>query len=153
MWRIKTRLSVALFSVAAMVLCGCAPPVPLEVLPTTLPNGVEGESYTQTLWAEGQEPFLWQLASGSLPAGLSLDENNGMIFGIPTASGTYDFTVAVGDAGFPARQGEMAYTLTIIPDLTVDAMLAAARVGVAYSHTFPVSGGVLPYQYLSLIHI
>ena len=147
MWRIKTYLSVALFTMSAAILLGCAPPVPLAVLPTTLPNSVEGESYSQTLWTDGQEPFAWVIVSGGLPAGLSLDENNGIIFGIPSASGTFDFTVAVSDAAFPARQGEVSYSLTVIPDLTVDATLEDARVGVACNHTFPVSGGVPPYQY------
>jgi len=147
MWRIKTRLSVVLFSVAAVPLAGCAPGVPLVVLPTTLPNGVEGQSYAQTLTADGQAPFVWLITSGSLPAGLSLDERNGMITGTPTQSGTFGFTVSVSDASFPVRQGALSYSLTVIADLTVDAALATARVGEAYSHTFAVSGGVTPYQY------
>jgi len=147
MLRIKMRLIAVFFSIVAAILSGCTPPVPLVVLPTTLANGVEGESYWQGLSADGQGPFVWLIASGSLPTGLTLDENNGIIFGIPTASGTFDCTVAVSDAAFPARQGEVAYSLTVIPKLTADATMAAARVSEAYSHTFPVSGGVPPYQY------
>lgn len=147
MWLSKTRLSVVLFSMTAVILLGCTPPIPLVVLPTTLPNGVAGESYSQTLSVDGQGPFRWLIASGSLPAGLTFDEANGIISGVPTQSGTFEFTVTVDDRSFPARQGVLTYTLTVIPNLTVEATLGAARVGVAYSHAFPVSGGVPPYQY------
>jgi len=147
MCRIKSRLSVVWLSMAMVTVSSCTPGIPLVVSPTTLPNGIESEVYSQTLTADGQEPFRWMIVSGSLPAELSLDESNGVIAGTPTQTGTYDFTVSVSDASFPVRQGELAYTLTIIADLTVDATLTNARVGEAYSHTFSASGGVTPYQY------
>lgn len=142
------QLSAVLFSIAAVTLSlSCTPGIPLVVSPTTLPNGIEGEAYSQTLSADGQAPFRWLISSGSLPAGLTLDESNGIISGTPTQPGTYDFTISASDASSPVRQGELAYTLTIIADLTVDATITNARAGEAYSHTFTVSGGVTPYQY------
>ena len=75
----------------------------------SLPNGTEGTSYSQTLTATGTAPITWSVTSGSLPAGLSLN-NGGMITGTPTAQGESTFTVeAENDYGNDSKQ----FTLTI----------------------------------------
>ena len=63
----------------------------------SLPNGTEGTSYSQTLTATGTAPITWNVTSGSLPAGLSLN-NGGMITGTPTTAGTSTFTVTATNA-------------------------------------------------------
>lgn len=53
-------------------------------------------SLALTAWGTGASPsFHWALASGSLPAGLSL--SNGVISGTPTTAGAYDFGLTVTD--------------------------------------------------------
>ncbi|HYM01001.1 MAG TPA: putative Ig domain-containing protein [Blastocatellia bacterium] len=74
-----------------------APP-PLSVPQVTLPVGITGTGFTQQLSAlGGVPPYLWSLASGQLPAGLSLDATSGLLSGTPTAKGSFDFSVAASD--------------------------------------------------------
>jgi hypothetical protein len=132
----------------AFALSGCpqAGP-PLTITPSSLPNGVVGVAYSQTLSSDGRTPVTWEVAGGSLPPGLTLDERSGVISGTPTAAGTYTASVAVSDASLPHATGELDITITIIGQLTLDPALEPARVGVAYSDTFAVSGGVAPYTF------
>ncbi len=58
-----------------------------------LPNGTVGTVYSQTLAATGSDTITWSVTSGSLPAGLSLNESTGEIAGTPTAEGTSTFSV------------------------------------------------------------
>src|ERR1022692_1478906 len=70
----------------------------LQVTTTSLPNGTNGVAYSQTLVAAGgQTPYTWTNSSGALPPGLML-ATNGVISGIPTTNGTFNFTVKVTDA-------------------------------------------------------
>lgn len=72
---------------------------PLVIQTTSLPDGVQGSPYSQTLVATGGlPPYTWSVASGALPAGLSLNAATGVISGTPTAKGTSAFTVLVTDA-------------------------------------------------------
>ena len=77
----------------------------------SLPNGTEGTSYSQTLTATGTAPITWSIAEdSSLPAGLSLGADTGVISGIPTADGTFNFTVtATNEYGSDSKE----FTLTI----------------------------------------
>jgi YD repeat-containing protein len=70
----------------------------VSITTTTLPVGVSGNPYSQTLAATGgMAPYTWSLASGSsLPAGLSLNAS-GVISGTPTTAGNSTFTVQVSD--------------------------------------------------------
>lgn len=60
-----------------------------------------GSAYSETLVTGGTVigPVTFEVTDGSLPAGLSLDENTGEISGTPTAEGTSAFTVTVTDLG------------------------------------------------------
>jgi len=82
----------------ALSLNVAAVPV-LQITTTSLPDAVEFSAYSQQLQATGgTAPYFWSLASGALPAGLSLSQN-GTLQGIPTASGPFNFTVHVQDSG------------------------------------------------------
>lgn len=75
-------------------------PVPaLEITTPSLPGGLVGTAYAQTLAARfGTPPYRWSLATGTLPAGLTLDAASGALRGTPTAAGSSTFTVQVEDA-------------------------------------------------------
>jgi hypothetical protein len=63
-------------------------------------------------------PFTWALAGGSLAPGLTLF-SNGQIFGTPTTTGTFTFTVKVSDAS--GQTATQAFSQTIAaqpPSLT-----------------------------------
>ena len=83
----------------------------------SLPNGTVGTVYSQTLAATGSDTITWSLADGSfLPAGLSLDENTGKIYGTPTTAEESTFTVTATNAyGSSSRE----FTLTISAPTTI----------------------------------
>lgn len=75
-------------------------PIPAPEKPaittTTLSGGKVGEAYSQTLAATGTAPITWSIASGNLPAGLTLSGDT--ISGTPTTAGTFTFTVKAGNS-------------------------------------------------------
>jgi hypothetical protein len=99
---------------------------PLQLTTSTLANGTVGSVYSSTLQATGgTAPYIWSLASGSLPAGLTLSAS-GAISGTPTASGTSSFNVTVTDSEVPPQvvtSGTL--TLTIAPVSNSSALAAA----------------------------
>jgi len=53
--------------------------------PSPLPDGCVGIPYSQIITIEGGlPPYHWSIVSGTLPSGLSLDETDGTIKGVPT---------------------------------------------------------------------
>jgi hypothetical protein len=84
----------------------------------TLPNGKADSAYAATVRAPGGcYPYVWEIASGSLPPGLkgagSSNTNTYAITGTPTTSGTFDFTVFVKACG--GHSSSHAYSVTIQP--------------------------------------
>src|SRR6202035_2114582 len=70
---------------------------PLAVTTASLPDGIVGSPYSQTLTAAGgTEPYTWSVipGTGSLPPGLTLSAT-GVISGTPAGVGTSRFTVQV----------------------------------------------------------
>lgn len=73
----------------------------IDILPAgaSLPNGTVGTNYSSQLSVLCATPKLtWSVSSGTLPPGLTLDPNTGLISGKPTTAGTYTFTLAVQDS-------------------------------------------------------
>lgn len=69
-------------------------------------------SYQLTV-AGGTSPFTWSVASGALPAGLSLNPQSGLIAGTPAAAGTATFAAQVSDA--ESRTAQKSFTITVAP--------------------------------------
>lgn len=70
----------------------------LTITTGSLNAGTVGTSYSQTLAvAGGTGTKTWSVATGTLPAGLTLS-SAGVITGTPTAAGTANFTVKVDDS-------------------------------------------------------
>ena len=75
-----------------------AVPIVTVTTPSPLPGAVVGDAYNQALAASGGTgPYTWALATGSLPAGLSLSAA-GVVSGTPTARGTFAFSVTLTDS-------------------------------------------------------
>ena len=74
---------------------------PVVVNISSLPTGTTGTPYSQTLTASGGTGFYedWQVTSGSLPSGLTLNYWTGTISGTPTTATTASFGVSVLDSG------------------------------------------------------
>ncbi len=118
----------------------------LSVTTSSLPNGVVGTAYSQTLAASGGTGgYTWTVSAGSLPAGLSLS-SAGVISGTPSAAGTSNFTVQVADSS-EAKAGA-PLTVAIGAGLTITtSSLPNGIVGTAYSQTLAASGGTGGYTW------
>ena len=101
------------------------PPMPPTIVAESLPDGMEGEAYSNRLTAKGTAPITWSIVSGVLPEGLSLNEDTGEISGTPAGEGTEVFTVmAVNDLGEDikefsitiAKAPEVEYAVTVRDD-------------------------------------
>nr|WP_308686081.1 putative Ig domain-containing protein [Xanthomonas arboricola] len=118
------------------------------IAPTALPAATRGTAYSQVLSASGgTAPYTYTLASGTLPAGITL-ASNGTLSGTATVEGSFNVTVTATDANaFTAAQ---AYALTVAgPNLVLPAStLPAGTAGQAYAATIaPAAGGTAPYSY------
>ena len=91
------------------------PPMPPTIVAESLPDGMEGEAYSNRLTAKGTAPITWSIVSGVLPEGLSLNEDTGEISGTPVGEGTEVFTVmAVNDLGEDIK--EFSITIAKAPE-------------------------------------
>ena len=91
------------------------PPMPPTIVAESLPDGMEGEAYSNRLTAKGTAPITWSIVSGVLPGGLSLNEDTGEISGTPAGEGTEVFTVmAVNDLGEDIK--ELSITIVKAPE-------------------------------------
>jgi hypothetical protein len=109
-----------------------------------LPNGEAGTPYTQTLTVTPAGSYTFLLLTGNLPIGLTLNTTSGVISGLPTVVGVYNFSVKVlGPGGCNVTK---PYTITIVCPtmLTLSpASLPNGTVGTAYSQTVsatPIGG-------------
>lgn len=115
-----------------------------------LPSGEVGTAYSTTLQAiNGQTPYAWLIAAGSLPSGLSLGLLSGIISGTPArgSNGVANFTVRVIDSSLTTADKPFALTVNSSPgglNITTTT-LPDGRVGVAYSQTLQATGGQTPY--------
>lgn len=120
---------------------------PLTITTTSpLPNGAVGVQYSQTFAATGGTPlYTWSVSGGTtLPAGLSLS-SAGTLSGIPTASGTFNFTVQALDSGSPAQATVQNFSITIAPPaalvITTASPMASGLMGQPYSQQLAFTGG------------
>lgn len=94
----------------ALSSASTAPPTITTTSP--LPTGSVNVVYSQPLAASGgQSPYMWSLASGSLPSGVTLN-GAGVLGGKPTAGGTASFRVRVKGAN--NATAERDFILTVI---------------------------------------
>lgn len=70
------------------------------IITTAVPDtAFAHEEYIDTLHADGGVlPYTWEIIQGSLPEGLNLDAQSGIISGNPVSTGTYTITVKVTDS-------------------------------------------------------
>lgn len=104
------------FTVSAAPLPGS-----ISLNPASLPNGSINTPYSQNLSVIGAavgSTTTYAITNGSLPAGLRLDPNTGLISGTPTVAGPYNFTVTAtntNNSTSPATvtTASVDYSLTI----------------------------------------
>src|SRR5687767_6133936 len=83
---------------------------PLTITTASLPAGVVGSAYSQTLAASGgTSPYSWTVSVGSLPPGLSLSAA-GVISGTPATAGSSTFTVQATDSPSQTATKQLSIT-------------------------------------------
>ena len=115
------------------------PPAPV-ITTSSLPAGVEGVTYNQTVQAtSGAKPYTFTISSGSLPAGLTMSSAgviSGKPLGPPSPPG---FTVQVTDSENPTPQtATQALTIGIsqpAPPTITTTSLPGGTVGTNYNQT------------------
>lgn len=126
-------------------LCLADPTCPvITVGPLSLPAGVVGTAYLQTITASGSValPYTFAVSSGALPDGLMLNAATGVISGTPTTAAAYAFTVTATDTD--GCVGIQAYAFDIAPaGCPLIALgpteLEVGVVGIVYSQTVTAS--------------
>jgi hypothetical protein len=89
----------------------------LSMTASSLPNGLVGGPYSQTVTAaNGLPPYTYSVAFGSLPAGMNLttdtNDTSGTISGTPTSAGVFNFTIQAEDSANEVATA--AFTLTVV---------------------------------------
>lgn len=127
-------------------------PPAVTVTTSSLPDGVVGQVYSQSLSAAGgTPPYSWTVVNGALCDGLQLS-SGGSITGTPTQAQTCSFTVQAADSDSPPVTGTRTLGITIQPGaaqltITTSSPLPGATVGVYYSTSLAASGGTAPYSW------
>ncbi|MEO5846105.1 MAG: putative Ig domain-containing protein [Caldimonas sp.] len=114
------------------------------------PAPVIGQPFTQTNSASGGTvPRTYSIASGALPAGVTLDAATGTVSGMPTVAGPFSYAIRVSDAaGATATGATIASTVAAPAALALSpATIAPASVGAFINQPFVVSGGTAPYSF------
>jgi hypothetical protein len=137
----------------ALSITGSGKTSSLSITTTSLPGGIVGTPYSASLVAiGGTTPYTWQLTSGTMPAGISLQGSS--ISGTPTTAGTYSIGLTVTDKSKPAQSKFIALTIiisskpvTVTPLSISTTSLAAAISGTTYSQTLQAIGGSGTYSW------
>ncbi len=102
--------------------------LPVSIPTLALPSGLLFGSYNAPVQALGGVPFYkFEVLSGSLPPGLSLNSFSGTLSGLPAATGSFNFTVKVTD--YDNGTAQRLFSLNIADNcpetLTVSGALSA----------------------------
>ena len=128
-----------------------SPGGPLGITTMTLPNGIVGAAYSQTLQSSGGvPPYKWSIATGSLPGGLTLDPAAGVISGAPLTAATSTFTVQLTDSAATPGAAKQALSIVVTapPPLSVTAATLPGGIqGAPYSQKITATGGIPPYAW------
>ena len=100
--------------------------------------------YSLQLSATGGSSLTWSVASGALPAGLTLNSGTGLISGTPTQTGKSTFQIKVSDPN--GRNDVQTYSLQVVEPLKIVATQpTVAEEGIEFSLPLSVTGGQAPY--------
>jgi len=152
---VRATDSVGAVAVASFTLTVVSDIEQLRVVSNgALDQGRTGVDYFfQLLFVGGVPPRTWSMATGSLPPGLSLGADTGIISGRPTAVSPLDlpftFTVRLTDSTQTSATSQ-PLQITIVPGplvIVTTGDLTRGTVGSGYSFTLQKLGGASPYTW------
>ena len=98
----------------AIALPPAPQPDPVRIAILYLPDARRNKNYRQTLTGTGGvQPYLWDLSTGVLPPGLSLNSSTGLLAGRPTTAGTWSFVARVSDQQSPPSTDQRTLAITV----------------------------------------
>lgn len=87
---------------------------PLYVANSTLPGATVGAVYDELIPVRGGAPgYSFAVTGGAVPPGMTFDNTVGNVRGIPSASGTYSFTVQITDSSAVHQTISVQITITV----------------------------------------
>ncbi len=120
---------------------------PLLLTTTRLNNGIVGQAYSQSLAASGgYGARAWLAYSGSLPAGLALDSQTGLLSGTPTEATSRTVVFAVSDEENRVTYKDLVFQVCDPLGILTSAV-PNALVGSQYSEAIRLNGGIGPYTF------
>lgn len=94
---------------------------PLKITTTELDDGTVGIQYYAVLRSEGGVGQMhWSIEDGTLPDGLELNPDIGLISGIPTVADSFPFLARVTDSYDPPHYDEAWLSIVIRPSTGID---------------------------------
>jgi hypothetical protein len=125
--------------------------------PSTLPSAKVNSSYSNTLQATGgRAPYTWSISTGTLPAGINLAANTGVLSGTPTSSGSFSVAITAVDSSSPTQSATEVVDLAVqgsantLTNLQKDSWVSSGQVSPSYADcnqscpglTFSMSEGI-----------
>src|SRR5882724_9668592 len=112
-----TRL-IAILICFSSLLAAQAPP--LVIADEALPAIDAGVEFHVLLHATGGvPPYVWSVASGDLPDGVTLTPE-GLLAGRPTKPGSFTLTLKVEDSGHPAHSINKDFRVVVAASLSIE---------------------------------
>ena len=123
---------IATFPISAAPMLMKASPTPMALM--------DGSTYAYRFTATGSPAAAFTVASGALPAGMTLDTTTGMLSGTPTTAGTSTFSIAATNAHGTATSGQLRITAGNTPMFTRMTAPPTAGLHMRYGYTFRTMG-------------
>ncbi|WP_172825510.1 putative Ig domain-containing protein [Geobacter sp. DSM 9736] len=121
---------------------------PLAITVASMPGAKTGLPYLEGIsGGGGKSPYSWSITSGSLPDGLTLDGEAGVIAGTPLLTGSFTFTVLLADSNGSTVEKPLSIVVFPYPPVVTTLSLAVATTGEHYGQTLTAAGGDAPYTW------
>ena len=118
---------------------------------TALPNGTSNVPYTAQLACTSCQNYTWSVSSGTLPQGLQINGQSGIISGTPAAAGASTFQVSLTPPstlrGFQTVTQILSITINLGGLAITTTTLPVGSVSAPYSATLAATGGTPPYSW------
>ncbi|MHC4662214.1 MAG: putative Ig domain-containing protein, partial [Planctomycetota bacterium] len=112
-----------------------------QITTSGFPDWTNGVAYSETIQGtDGTAPYGWEVGSGSLPPGITLNSGTATLEGTPDTDGLFNFTITLTDA--LGAQANRAYSIRINPVVQIlSVSLQNGSIGLPYSDALQGTGG------------